>query len=136
MFIKNLEKIKKKKKKQNKKKINFFWVPQWRLKDIGDDVHIGHTVTLFKSIGKSGAVDKTASHFDNANLKVKIIKGLIQRRNYDADIAHYIPGTLDLVCQRMIEKIKIIEQPIDTAHKDKETLNFELIVEKRTTIQT
>ena len=31
----------------------------------------------------------------------------------------------------MIEKIKIIEQPIDTAHKDKETLNFELIVEKK-----
>lgn len=65
-----------------------------------------------------------------------MIKGLIQRRNYDADIAHYIPGTLDLVCQGMIQKIKIIEQPIDTAYKEKETLNFELILEKKTTVQT
>lgn len=136
MFIKNLEKIKKKKKNKAKKDKFFFWVPQWRLKDIGDYVHIGHTVTPFKSIGKSGAVDKTASHFDNANLKVKMIKGLIQRRNYDADIAHYLPGTLDLVCQGMIQKIKIIEQPIDTAYKEKETLNFELILEKKTTVQT
>lgn len=40
-------------------------------KDIGDNVHIGQSVTLFQSVGKSAAVDKTAFHFDNANLKVK-----------------------------------------------------------------
>lgn len=76
IVYKKLRKDEEKENKQNKKNIIFFLIPQWRLKDIGDDVHIGHTVTPFKSIGKSGALDKTASHFDNANLKVKIIKAL------------------------------------------------------------
>ena len=38
-------------------------------KDIGDDVNIGESVTLFQSVGKSAAIDKIASDFDNANLK-------------------------------------------------------------------
>ena len=40
-------------------------------KDIGDDRHIGQSVTPFQSVGKSAAIDKTASDFDNANLKKK-----------------------------------------------------------------
>ena len=43
-------------------------------KDIGDNVHIGQSVMWFQSIGKSVAVDKTASDFDNANLKIKNCK--------------------------------------------------------------
>lgn len=45
-------------------------------KDIGDDVRIGQSVASFQSVGKSVAIDKTASDFDNANLKV--------RKNYKA----------------------------------------------------
>ena len=40
-------------------------------KDIGDDVHIGQSVKPFQSVGKFAAIDKTASDFDNVNLKVK-----------------------------------------------------------------
>ena len=46
-------------------------------KDIGDNVHIGQSVMWFQSIGKSVAVDKTASDFDNANLKIKKLQGLL-----------------------------------------------------------
>ena len=98
-------------------------------KDIGDDVHIGQSATLFQSVGKSAAIDKTTSDFDNANLKVKKkIEDL--REAYDADIACYIPGKLDLVFQGMIENIKTIEQSAHTTYKDKRTLDFESILDK------
>ena len=40
-------------------------------RETGDEVEIGGSVTPFKSVGISPAIDKTASDFDNANLKVK-----------------------------------------------------------------
>ena len=92
--------------------------------EISDDVEIGDSVTSFQSIGKSAAIDKTASDFDNANLKVKKIRRPIQRRIYDAYFARYILGTLDLVFQGMIEKIMTTEQPADTPYSDKDVLDF------------
>ena len=93
--------------------------------EISDDVKIGSSVTPFQSVRKSPAVYKTASDLDNANLKIKKIRRLIEWGIYDADIARYIPGTLDLVFQEIIEKIMTIEQPADTTFSDKEywTLN-------------
>ena len=48
------------------------------------------------------AIDKTALDFEKANLKVKKIRRFIEREIYNADIAQYIPGTLDLVFHGMI----------------------------------
>ena len=98
-------------------------------REISDDVKIRSSVTCFQSVEKSPAVDKTASDFDNANLKVKKIRRLIEWGIYNADIACYIPRMLDLVFQGMIEKIMAIEQPADTTYCDKEILNFELILD-------
>ena len=44
----------------------------------GDDVKIGSSVTPFESVGKSPAVDKTASDLYNANLKVEKIRRLVE----------------------------------------------------------
>ena len=44
------------------------------LRKIGYKVNIGASVTPFKSVGKSPAIKKAASDFDNANLNVKKIK--------------------------------------------------------------
>ena len=99
---------------------------QW---EISNDVKMGSLVTLFQSVGKSPPVDKTASDFDNANLKVKKIRRLIEWGIYNADIARYITATLDLAFQRLIEKIMTIEQPADTTYSDKEILDFELILD-------
>ena len=66
--------------------------------EISEDVKIGSSVTPFQGVGNSPAVDKTIPYFDNENLKVKKIRRYIERDIYDADIARYIPGTLDLVC--------------------------------------
>ena len=74
-------------------------------------------------------IDKTVSDSDNANLKVNKIWRLIEGVIYDADIARYIPGILDLVFQGMIEKIMTTEQPVDTKYSDREILHFELILD-------
>lgn len=99
-------------------------------REISDDVQIGKSVTPFKSVRKQAAIVKAASDFKNANLKVKKIRKLIEQRIYDVDIACYMSQTLDLNFQGMIEKIKTIEQPADSTYKDKETLDFELILDK------
>ena len=55
-------------------------MPKRRLKmqrEIGNEVKIGDSVTPFKSVGKSPAIDKTALGFNNANLKVKKIRRLM-----------------------------------------------------------
>ena len=93
------------------------------LREIDNEVKIGDSVTPFKSVGKSPLIDKTASDFDNANLKVKKIRRLIEHGIYDADIPQYIPGTFHLVFQGMIEKIMKIEQPTNPSYKD-EVLDF------------
>ena len=98
-------------------------------REIGSNVKIGDSVTPFKSMGKSPVIDKTASDFDNANLQVKKIRRLIECGIYDADTAGYIPGTLDMVFQEMIEKIMTIEQPDNRSYKNKEVLDFELILD-------
>ena len=74
-------------------------------REISNNVKLGSSVTPLQNVRKSPAVDKTASDFDNANLKVKKIRRLIEWGIYNADIARNIPGTLDVVFQGMIEKI-------------------------------
>ena len=93
-------------------------------REVSDDVKIGASVTPTQIIGKGPAVDKNAYDCHNANLNVKSIRKLSEHGIYDAKIARYIPGTLDLVFQGMIEKIKTVESPADRSYKDKEVLEF------------
>ena len=67
--------------------------------------------------------------FDNANFKAKNIRRLIKHGIYDTNIVQYIPGTLDVVFQGIINKIMAIEQPADPSYKDKQVLDFELILD-------
>ena len=63
------------------------------------------------------------------HFKVKKIRKLIKHGIYNANIARYIPGTLDLVFQGMIEKIKTIGSPADASYKDKEVPEFVLTLD-------
>ena len=74
-------------------------------REIGDEIRLGSTVSPFDNIGLSSAIDRTASNYDNVKNKVKKLRELISTGNYDADIARYIPGTLDMVFQGMLEDI-------------------------------
>ena len=51
---------------------------------------------------------------------------LIKTREYDTDVACYIPGTIDLVFQGIVQKVSMTVQPAHPSYKDKETLDFEL----------
>ena len=75
-------------------------------REIGTQVDIGRNVSAFESIGHVPPIDKTASEFDKPDTKVKTLKRLIDTGKFDASIARFIPGTLELAYQRMFDDIK------------------------------
>ena len=79
-------------------------------REIGTQVDIGKNVSAFESIGHVPSIDKTASDFEKADTKVKKVERLIDTGEYDANITRYIPGTLELAYQGMLDDIKTIEQ--------------------------
>ena len=91
---------------------------------IGTEINLGKTVSPFDSIGSSSAIDKKASSLSNASKKAQKIHKLITKGEYDADIAKYVPGTLERVYQRMLEDIDTKEQPAHISQKDMENWNF------------
>ena len=66
--------------------------------EIGTQGNIGKNVSAFESIGHVPSIDKTASDFDKADTKVKKLKQLVATGEYDAHVARYIPGMLELAC--------------------------------------
>ena len=97
---------------------------------IGTNINLGKTVSPFESVGNVPSIDKTASDFDTARKKVKQLKRLVDRGEYDADIARYIPGTLELAFQGMLDDIKTVEQVAHPSYKDKEAFDFQLLLDK------
>ena len=95
---------------------------------IGTEAELGATVSPFDSIAASSAIDRSASNYLNAGEKVQKIRKLISTGTYDADIAKYIPGTLDLIYQGMLEDIGTKEQPAHISYKDMENLDFQIML--------
>ena len=100
------------------------------LREIGTQVNIGKNVSAFESIGHAPSIDKTASDLEKADVKVEKLKRLVDTGEYDADVARYIPGTLELAYQGMLDDIKTIEQVAHPSHKDLETFDFQLLHDK------
>ena len=78
---------------------------------IATEIELGKTISPYDSIGASSAIDRTASNYTDAGDKVREIIKLIETGTYDADIARYIPGTLDLVLQGMLKDIDTKNNP-------------------------
>ena len=55
--------------------------------NIGTEITLGKTVSLFDSTGASSAINKTASNYLNASEKVRKLRKVIDTGTYDADIA-------------------------------------------------
>ena len=94
---------------------------------IGTKIELVKTVSPFDSIGASSAIDRMASNYLNAGEKVMKIRNLIEAGACDADIARYIPGTLELVFQSMLEDIDTKEQPAHSSYRDMENLDFQIL---------
>ena len=65
-------------------------------REISNKAFPGNTVSPYDNAGRSSAIDRTASSYNDAKEKVQKIKELISTGRYDEDIAKYIPGLLEL----------------------------------------
>ena len=58
------------------------------------------------------------------------MKRLVDTGEYDANIAQYIPGTIELAYQGMLDDMKTREQLAHLSYKDLETFDFQLLLDK------
>ena len=95
---------------------------------IDNKVLLEKIVSPFDSISGSSSTDRTASNFTNATEKVHKIKRLINTGEYDADLAKYIPGMLNLLFQGIIENVIRKEQVAHISYKVMESVDFQLML--------
>ena len=84
----------------------------------------------FESVGNVSSIDKITSDFDTTHVKVKKLKTLVDRGEYNADVARYILGALKLSFQGMLDDIKTVEQVTHPSYRDKEAFDFQLLLDK------
>ena len=63
------------------------------------------------------------------------MKRLIDTGEYDTNITQYIPGTLELAYQGMLDDIKTIEQVAHPSYKGLETFDFQMLLDKNLYLQ-
>ena len=95
---------------------------QW---EISDKVFLGNTVSPY-NVGRSSAIDRTASNYNDAKEKVQKIRELIKTGRYDENISKYIPGLLELKFQGMLEDIDTKEKIAHPSYTDIEQLDFQI----------
>ena len=97
-------------------------------REIGDEIHLGVTVSPFKNVRDSSAIGRTASNYNNAKEKVKKIRELIKTGKYDAAVVKYIPGTFEMVYQAILEDIDTKEKVAHSSYRDMEQLDFQIML--------
>ena len=73
-------------------------------REISDNFWGGNTVFPYDNAGRSSAINRTASNYNDAKEKVQQIRELIKTGRYDKNIARYIPGLLELKFQGMLAR--------------------------------
>ena len=76
----------------------------------------------------SSAIDRAASNYNDAKEKVWKIRELTKTGRYDADIAKYIPGVLEMVYQGMLEDVDTKGKVAHSSYKDMEQLDFQIML--------
>ena len=98
---------------------------QW---NISDKVFIRKNVSPFDNAGESDVIDRTASNYNHAKEKVQKIRELIKTRNYNADIAKYIFGVVEMKFQRMLEVIETREKVVRPSYKNMKEFDFQILL--------
>ena len=80
---------------------------------------------------RSTGIDRTTSNYNDAKEKVQNIRDLINMGKYDADLAKYIPGLMDLAIQGMPDEIDTREKVANPPYKDKEQLDFQILLSEK-----
>ena len=97
-------------------------------REISDKNTLGDTLNPINDARRSTAIDRTTSNYDDATEKVQKTRDLINMGKYDADLAKYIPGLMDLAIQGMLDDIDTREKVAHPSYKDKEQLDFQILL--------
>ena len=97
-------------------------------REISDKNTLGDTLNPINDAKCSTAIDRTTSNYNDAKEKVQKIRDLINMGTYDADLAKYIPGLMDLAIQGMLDDIDTREKVANPSYKDKEQLDFQILL--------
>ena len=97
-------------------------------RDISNRNTLGDTLNLIDDARRSTAIDRTTSNYNDAKEKAQKIRGLINIEKYDADLAKYISGLMDLGMQGMLDDIDTREKVAHPSYKDKEQLDFQILL--------
>ena len=97
-------------------------------REISDKNTLGGILNPINDARRSMAIDRTTSNYSDAKEKVKKIRDLINMGKYDADLAKYILGLLDLAIQGMLDDIDTREKVVHPSYKDKEQLDFQILL--------
>ena len=97
-------------------------------REISDRNTLADTLNPIDDARRSSAIDRTTSNYNDAKEKVQKIRNLINMGKYDADLAKYTPGLLDLAIQSMLDDIDTREKFAHSSYKDKEQLDFQIIL--------
>ena len=97
-------------------------------REICDENTLGDTLNLINDARHSTAIDRTTSNYNDAKEKVQKIRDLINMGKYDADLAKYIPGLMDLAIQGMLDDIDTREKVAHPSYKDNEQLDFQILL--------
>ena len=100
-------------------------------RDIRDKNTLGNTLNPYHDARRSTAINRTTSNYNNAKEKVQKIRELINMGKYDADLAKYILGLLDLAIQDMLDDIDTREKVAHTSYKDMEQLDFQILLTEK-----
>ena len=97
-------------------------------REISDKNNLGDTLNPYNDARRSTAIDRTTSKYNDAKDKVQKIRDLINMGKYDADLAKYIPGLLDLAIQGVLDDIDTREKVAHPSYKDMEQLDFQILL--------
>ena len=97
-------------------------------REISDKNTLADTLNPINDARRSTAIDRTTSNYNDAKEKVQKIRDLINMGEYDADLAKYIPGLMDLAIQGMLDDIDTREKVAHPSYKDKEQLDFQILL--------
>ena len=97
-------------------------------RDISNRNTLGDTLNPIDDARQSTAIDRATPNYDHAKEKVQKIKYLINMGNYDADLAKCIPGLTDFAIQGMLDDIDTREKVAHPSYKDKEQLDFQILL--------
>ena len=96
-------------------------------RDISYRNTLGETLNPYDNARRSTPINRTASNYNDAKEKVQKIRDFTKMGKYNADLAKYIPGLLELAFQGMLDDIDTREKVAHPSYKDMEQLDFQIL---------